>query len=151
MTLTDSLILALIVLLLGYAIYDELIMPRRYGPTRLRVPLRRRARLDSLIFIGLLVILVWNNISRQGQPLTTTLLLTLIFMAVYLFWIRRPKLLLKEDGFFFSNIWIRWPRVQAMNLSEDGVLVMQLEQKQLLIHVCELDDLEKIYHTIVKN
>ena len=46
MTLTDSLILALIVLLLGYAIYDELIMPRRYGPTRLRVPLRRRARLD---------------------------------------------------------------------------------------------------------
>ncbi len=30
-----------------------------------------------------------------------------------------------------------------MNLSEDGVLVMQLEQRQLLIRVRNIDDLEK--------
>ncbi len=32
-----------------------------------------------------------------------------------------------------------------MNLSEDGVLVMQLEQRRLLIRVRNIDDLEKIY------
>lgn len=30
-----------------------------------------------------------------------------------------------------------------MNLSEDGVLVMQLEQRRLLIRVRNIDDLEK--------
>jgi uncharacterized membrane protein YobD (UPF0266 family) len=37
-----------------------------------------------------------------------------------------------------------------MNLSEDGVLVMQLEQRRLLIRVKNIDDLEKIYHLLVK-
>lgn len=32
-----------------------------------------------------------------------------------------------------------------MNLSEDGVLVMQLEQRRLLIRVRNIDDLEKVY------
>jgi uncharacterized membrane protein YobD (UPF0266 family) len=37
-----------------------------------------------------------------------------------------------------------------MNLSEDGVLVMQLEQRRLLIRVKNIDDLEKIYKLLVK-
>lgn len=150
MSLTDSIIFALTVLILCYACYDELIMPRRNGPVHLKVFLRRRARADSLIFIGLLFILLWNTLSQQGEQLTTTLLLTLIFMSIYIFWIRRPKLLLKANGFFFSNIWIAWSRVQGMNLSEDGILVIQLEQRRLLIQVRELDDLERIYKTILK-
>ena len=36
-----------------------------------------------------------------------------------------------------------------MNLSEDGVLVMQLEQRRLLIRVRNIDDLEKIYKLLV--
>jgi uncharacterized membrane protein YobD (UPF0266 family) len=38
-----------------------------------------------------------------------------------------------------------------MNLSEDGVLVFELEQKKLLIRVNELDDLERIYKLMVEN
>jgi uncharacterized membrane protein YobD (UPF0266 family) len=37
-----------------------------------------------------------------------------------------------------------------MNLSEDGILVMQLEQRRLLIAVKQLDDLERIYNTLVE-
>ncbi|HRM42299.1 MAG TPA: DUF986 family protein, partial [Escherichia coli] len=40
-------------------------------------------------------------------------------------------------------------RIKAMNLSEDGVLVMQLEQRRLLIRVRNIDDLEKIYKLLV--
>ncbi len=36
-----------------------------------------------------------------------------------------------------------------MNLSEDGVLVMQLEQRRLLIRVRNIDDLEKIYKLLI--
>lgn len=51
--------------------------------------------------------------------------------------------------FFFANVWIEYSRIKAMNLSEDGVLVMQLEQRRLLIRVRNIDDLEKIYKLLV--
>lgn len=150
MSLTDALIALLITGLVLYAIYDDAILPRRKGPTRLRVALRRRHKIDSAIFIVLLLILLWNNISNQGPQLTTTLLMVLIFMAIWLFWIRSPKLLMKSEGLFFASVWIDYRRIQGMNLSEDGILVMQLEQRRLLIAVQQLDDLEKIYHTLVE-
>lgn len=50
---------------------------------------------------------------------------------------------------FFANVWIEYSRIKAMNLSEDGVLVMQLEQRRLLIRVRNIDDLEKIYKLLV--
>ncbi|EBC2707414.1 DUF986 family protein, partial [Salmonella enterica] len=34
---------------------------------------------------------------------------------------------------------------------EDGVLVMQLEQRRLLIRVRNIDDLEKIYKLLIEN
>ncbi|HAE8995264.1 TPA_asm: DUF986 family protein, partial [Salmonella enterica] len=37
------------------------------------------------------------------------------------------------------------------NLSEDGVLVMQLEQRRLLIRVRNIDNLEKIYKLLIEN
>ncbi|MEA7515287.1 DUF986 family protein, partial [Salmonella enterica subsp. enterica serovar Virginia] len=41
------------------------------------------------------------------------------------------------------NVWIEYNRIKEMNLSEDGELVMQLEQRRLLIRVRNIDDLEK--------
>lgn len=150
MSLTDTLIALLIAGLLLFAIYDEAILPRRNGPTKLRVALRRRHKIDSAIFIVLLMILLWNNVSHQGPQLTTTLLMVLCFMAIWLFWLRNPKLLMKSDGLFFAGVWIDYRRIQSMNLSEDGILVMQLEQRRLLIAVKQLDDLERIYNTLVE-
>lgn len=151
MQLTDYLILLFTVLILLYAIYDELIMPRLKGPTRLKILLQRRSKLDSMIFIGLLVILLYQNLRTQGPQLTTLLLLTLAAVAVWLFWIRAPKLLLKEHGFFFANVFIPWERIRAINLSEDGVLVITLEKRRLLIYVRRLDDLESIYKFMLES
>lgn len=47
--------------------------------------------------------------------------------------------------------WIEYNRIKEMNLSEDGVLVMQLEQRRLLIRVRNIDDLEKIYKLLIEN
>ncbi len=150
MTITDIVLVLFIVALLAYAIYDEWIMPRRHGATLLAIPLLRRGRVDAFIFAGLLVILIYNNVMSGGALLTTWLLCALALMAIYLFWIRTPKILFKKSGFFFANVWIEYNRIKEMNLSEDGVLVMQLEQRRLLIRVRIIDDLEKIYKLLVK-
>ena len=150
MSLTDALIALCIAALLLFAVYDEAILPRRRGPTRLRVTLRRRHKLDSLIFIALLLILLWNNLTHQGPRLTTALLMVLSFLAFWLFWLRKPALLMKNEGLFYAGVWVDYRRIQGMNLSEDGILVVQLEQRRLLIAVEQLDDLERIYHTLVE-
>jgi len=150
MSLTDYFIVLFIALFMIYAIYDELITARRRGDTRLRVPLKRRNGLDSAIFIGLIAILIYRNITSHGTQVTTTLLMVLAFFSVYLFWLRQPKLLFKLEGFFYGPVFIDYRRIQSMNLSEDGVLVIQLEQRPLHIHVSKLDDLESIYHFMVR-
>ena len=149
MTVTDIVLVLFIVALLAYAIYGEFIMPRRNGETLLTIPLLRRGRVDAFIFAGLVMILIYNNVMNHGAILTTWLLCALALMAVYLFWIRTPKILFKNRGFFFANVWIEYNRIKEMNLSEDGVLVMQLEQRRLLIRVKNIDDLEKIYKLMV--
>ncbi|MBV8875406.1 MAG: DUF986 domain-containing protein [Metakosakonia sp.] len=150
MTLTDSILMLFIATLLAFAIYDELILPRRHGDTLLALPLLRRSRVDAAIFVGLLVILIYNNVTNNGTPLTTWLLSALALLAIYLFWIRTPKIIFKSRGFFFASVWIEYNRIKEMNLSEDGVLVMQLEQRRLLIRVKNIDDLEKIYKLMIK-
>ncbi|MFO3906391.1 DUF986 family protein [Enterobacter hormaechei] len=150
MTVTDIVLVVFIVALLAYAIYDELIMPRRNGKTLLTIPLLRRGRVDAVIFAGLLMTLIYNNVMSQGALLTTWLLCALALMAFYLFWMRVPKIIFKASGFFFANVWIEYNRIKEMNLSEDGVLVMQLEQRRLLVRVKNIDDLEKIYKLLVK-
>ncbi len=150
MTVTDLVLVLFIAALLAYAIYDEFIMPRRHGETLLSLPLLRRSRVDGFIFAGLVVILIYNNVTAHGAILATWLLCALALMAVYLFWIRTPKIIFKSSGFFFANAWIEYRRIKEMNLSEDGVLVMQLEQRRLLVRVKNIDDLEKIYKLMVK-
>lgn len=150
MTITDLVLVLFILTLLAYAVYDQFIMPRRNGAVLLSIPLLRRGRADGLIFVGLVAILIYNNINNRGELMTTWLLSALALMGLYLFWIRIPRILFKSQGFFFNNVWIEYRRIKEMNLSEDGVLVMQLEQRRLLIRVKNIDDLEKIYHLLIK-
>lgn len=151
MTITDIVLLACVAALLAWAIYDQAIMPARKGKTLLAIPLLRRGRVDGFIFAGLVAILIYNNITQHGALLTTWLLCALALMAIYLFWVRVPKIIFKKEGFFFGSVWIEYNRIKEMNLSEDGVLVMQLELRRLLIRVRNIDDLEKIYKFMVKN
>ncbi|MDR3432019.1 MAG: DUF986 family protein [Rouxiella aceris] len=149
MSVTDIALIIFILLLLAYAIYDEFIMDKRQGKTQLRVNLQRRNKIDAVIFIGLLVILLYNNINAHGSLVTNYLLISLGLIAFYISFIRWPKMLFKATGFFYANSFITYERIKAMNLSEDGILVIQLEQKKLLIRVNHLDDLESIYKLMV--
>lgn len=103
MTVTDIVLVLFIAALLAYAIYDEFIMPRRHGETLLSLPLLRRGRVDAFIFAGLIVILIYNNVTSHGAILTTWLLCALALMAVYLFWIRTPKIIFKSRVFFLRQ------------------------------------------------
>ncbi|MCX8960051.1 DUF986 domain-containing protein [Erwinia psidii] len=151
MSLTDYAIILFIALLLLFAIYDQLISELLHGRTGLRVRLKRRNRLDSLIFIGLVIIVIYQNISNQGSTTTTTLLLLMAFMAWYLFWIRQPEMRLKAAGFYHASVFIHWDRIKSLNFSEDGVLVVELENRRLLIHVKKTDDLDNIYQFMVRH
>ena len=149
MSITNIALIVFIVLMLAYAIYDEFLLDNRKGKTRLKVYLQRRNKLDAIIFIGLLAILLYQNIVNHGSGLTAYLLVGVALLAFYLSFVRWPKLRFKENGFYYATIFITYDRVKAMNLSEDGVLVVQLEQKPLLVRVKELDDLENIYKFMV--
>jgi len=151
MTLTDGVLVIFIIALLGWAIYDQWGTERRHGNTLLRVPLLKRGRADSLIFTGLVAILIWQNIASHGALLTTWLLGALALVAIYLFWLREPQLRFKREGFFFAGGWVKYDQIKAMNLSEDGILVMQLARRRLLIRVKNIDDLEKIYQFMINN
>ncbi|MFP1721394.1 DUF986 family protein [Lonsdalea quercina] len=151
MTFTDIVIILCIALTLIFAVYDEFLMDRRKGPTRLRILLRRHSHLDAVIYIGLIGILIYKNITGLGTIITTILLFSLLLMVIYLFFIRHPKLLFKQQGFFYENIYIPYARIKNINLSEDGVLIISLEKKALKISVRELDDLERIYNFMIEN
>jgi|SRR5471030_671999 len=151
MSVTDIVLAVFALLLLAYAIYDEFLMGRNHGETLLKVNLRRRNKIDSIIFIGLLAILLYNNITAQGTVITNYLLISLALIAFYISFIRWPKMLFKSSGFFYANAFITYDRIKAMNLSEDGVLVLELEQRKLLIRVNDMDDLQNIYNLMVNN
>ncbi len=152
MSLTDMVLVIIIALSLVFALFDEFIVDwALQGKTRLKIGLRRQSRVDGLIFIGLVIILVYQNIINNGTVITTTLLLILIVMAVYLAYIRQPKLIFKSAGFFYANMFIRYSRIKSMNLSEDGYLVIDLEKRRLLIQVRKMDDLETIYNFFLEN
>ncbi|WP_261644328.1 DUF986 family protein [Erwinia mallotivora] len=150
MTLTDCVIALFIALFLLYAIWDEVIIDRLKGKTGLKVQLKRRNRLDSLIFVGLIAILIYQNVIHHGSAVTRILLMLLAFMALYLFWFRQPRLLLKASGFYHAGVFIHWERMKSLNLSEDGILLVWLENRRLLIHVRKLDDLDNIYQFMIK-
>ncbi|WP_118986126.1 DUF986 family protein [Photorhabdus sp. CRCIA-P01] len=151
MGLNDMVLVGLILLMLAFAVYDEFVVNLMKGKTHLQIKLKRKHKIDALIFIILILIVVYNNITAYGSRLTTYLLLFTILVTIYLAYIRSPKLLFKNNGFFYANTFISYNRIKTMNLSEDGILVIGLENKKLYISASQLDDLERIYKFLVEN
>lgn len=151
MTLTEGLLLGCIVVVLAYAIYLEWILPRRNGKTLLRVNLLRKGRADSLIFIVLLGIVIYQHYTGRGAPLTLYLLTFLLISVCYISFIRRPVLLFKPEGFYYGNLFIAYTRIRRLHLSEEGVLFIHLEQRKLPIHVQYIGDLDNIKNILFKN
>lgn len=149
MPLTQILLIIFILMLLAWAIYDDIILDRRRGPTLLKVTLLRRSPVDITIFSALIAIVIYNNLTTDGPALTTWLLGCTLLLAIYLGWLKQPKIRFKSQGLFYAGTWIDYRRISAMNLSEDGILVMKLEQKNLYIRVRNIDDLESIYKLLL--
>jgi len=148
MSLTDAAILLFTVCLMGWLLFEQVITGWLKGKTLLRVSLLRTKATDSTIFIVLVSILLYNNVVSAGSPLTTWLLSLLLLCGVYLAWVRRPVLLFKPAGLWYGAVYIAYSRIQQLNLSEDGVLVVGLGERNLLIRVRDIDSLQKIYHTL---
>ncbi|MTH47177.1 DUF986 family protein [Intestinirhabdus alba] len=151
MAATNLTLILFIIILLAYALYDQIVVPRRRGPALLSIPLLRRTRADGAIFIGLVILLICNNLAGGGPPTTTWLLSVLALTGLYLFWLRTPKIHFKAQGFLFAGAWTEYKQIKEMNLSADGVLVVQLERRRLLIRVKNISSLEKIYDFLVNN
>ncbi len=151
MGLNDIVLAGLIVLMLAFAVYDEFVVNLLKGKTYLQIQLKRKHKIDAFIFIILILIVVYNNITTYGSRLTTYLLLFTTLVTIYISYIRSPKLLFKNNGFFYANTFISYNRIKTMNLSEDGILVIGLENKKLYISVSQIDDLERIYKFLIEN
>lgn len=150
-SLTDSVLVVFIAFLLCYSFYDEFGIDMLKGKTLLKVKLNCENRIDCLIFIGLIGILIYHNIAIKGKALTTYLLISLVLITIYISYIRCSKLFFKVQGFFYSNIFTPYHCIEAINLSQDGVLVIKVHKRQLMIKVAQLEDLEKIYHVLERN
>ncbi|MDC9582537.1 DUF986 family protein [Xenorhabdus sp. PR6a] len=151
MGLHDIVLIVLIVFMLAFAIYDEFIINQLKGKTLLNIRLKRKQRIDALIFIVLIAIVIYNNITSHGSQFTTYLLSFTILVTLYLGYIRSPKLIFKKDGFYYANRFFSYESIKAMNLSEDGILMMDLAPHKIYLSVTNLDDLEKIYQFLVNN
>ncbi|CDH24036.1 DUF986 family protein [Xenorhabdus bovienii] len=151
MSLNDIILMILILLMLAFAIYDEFIINQIKGKTLLNIKLKRKHRIDALIFIVLISIVIYNNVIVQGNQLTTHLLLFIILITIYLGYMRSPKLIFKKQGFYYANSFFQYKKINTMNLSEDGILMISFEKNNIYIAVNKLDDLEKIYQFLVNN
>ncbi|WP_459594039.1 DUF986 family protein [Dickeya ananatis] len=103
MTFTDVVLMVSIALSLLYAIYDEFLMGRRHGHTLLKVQLRRKHRLDALIFIVLVAILIYKNVTTQGAYLTTLLLFFAHTHGDISHHDSLPKITLQRSGFLLCQ------------------------------------------------
>ncbi len=128
----DILLLSGIVLFFIYAFYDQFGMDWLKGKTRLKVRLKKRAKIDALIFIALIAVMLYQT-QANIRPLTLYLLATAVILSLYIAFIRFPVLLLKEDGFFYENLFIRYEKIRQINLADGNILVIELKNDKRLI------------------
>ncbi|PJG83023.1 DUF986 family protein [Caviibacterium pharyngocola] len=130
--MVDTLLLIGIALFFLYAFYDQFGMDKLKGKTKLKVRLKKRAKIDALIFIGLIIIILYQTYANIS-PITLYLLATAIILSLYMAFIRSPELILKETGFFYENIFIQYEKIDALNLADNHILVIDLKNGKRLI------------------
>ncbi|QIW15406.1 hypothetical protein A4G20_03190 [Pasteurellaceae bacterium RH1A] len=142
--MTNFILLLGILLFLAYAFYDQFLMDKLKGKTRLSLFLKPQAKADGLILIGLIIITIYQGLQNQIEALPLFLLSFCIILAIYAVFIRRPRLLLKEEGFFFGNVYFRYQAIEQINLAEGNILVIDLKGgRRLLARLAQAQDLEQ--------
>ncbi|OOF70490.1 DUF986 family protein [Rodentibacter caecimuris] len=142
--MVNILLFIIISLFFLYLFYDQFGMYRIKGQNKLKVRLKKQAKIDAVIFIGLLVLLIFYT-QKVVSFQTVFLLATLIALTVYGGFLRSPVLLLKQYGFFYGNIYFLYTAIEQINLAEEQILVIDLKSgRRLLVHIESSEDLQKI-------
>nr|WP_314739441.1 DUF986 family protein [uncultured Haemophilus sp.] len=142
--MTNAILIFGILAALCFAIYDQVIMPKRLGETRLAIPLQKQAKTDSWILIGLFSLSLIYGIQHGISAFTLYLLGFAILLTVYLAFLRSPRLLLKQSGFFFGNVFFEYQNIAQINLAENQILVIDMKNgRRLLVRIENKEDVEK--------
>ena len=143
--MTNVILLLGITIGLGYAVYDQLIMPKLKGSTKLAVELQRQAGVDVWISVGLIVLTIAQGVQSGIAPFTLFLLALCILLCIYLAFFRSPRLLLKQDGFFFGNLFFDYRNIRQINLADQQILVIDLTSgRRLLVRIKHANDVENV-------
>lgn len=143
--MTNLALIIAIVAVIAFAIYDQVIIPKRKGETKLSVQLQRQVKGDAWILIGLIALSIVYGIQNGIAPLTLYLLVFAIILCVYSAFLRAPRLLLKETGFFFGNIFFEYQNIAQINLAEQQILVIDLKSgRRLLVRIQDAEDIKKV-------
>lgn len=149
--LNTFVLLAVIILFFAIAFYDQFLIDKLKGKTRLKVRLLRRNKIEGAIFIVLLIIAVAQANWHTIEPFTLFLLSTFAILIIYHFFIRYPTLSLKDKGFFFANMFITYDKINTINVTEDGFLQFVLKNgKALPIYIENVDDVAKVLQSLVE-
>ncbi|WP_099223588.1 Lmo0779 family protein [Listeria costaricensis] len=141
---TNIFLIILNIAALAFILYDGVVLSLWKGKTVLKVNLRTRGRWDGYIFVGLIVLLFASNIMRGGDLSTTILLGIMGLLFVYICFMRSSKAIFKKTGLFYALLFFPYANIERMNLSEDGVLVIETGRQRLMLFVKSADDLEKM-------
>ncbi|MBC1435643.1 DUF986 domain-containing protein [Listeria rocourtiae] len=144
----DATNIFLIVMIIGaflFSVYDGLVLHFWKGKTILSVPLRSRGKWDGYIFVGLIAMLFISNAFLRHGPVSTSVLLAVLgILFFYICFIRKGRVIFKEHGFFYALLFFEYKKMERINLSEDGVLVIETGRQRLLLFVRNEEDLEQI-------
>lgn len=150
MAITEIILLLILIAYVGYFLFDGLIQPFLRGKTVLTVRLRRKNFVDQLILAGIVVIIyITDKVRGGGGGLTGLFLLLLAMVLLYSVIIYAPKARFKEKGFFYGLTYNAYDRIKNMRLSKDGVLVMEIGRRRVLLFARSEEDLQKILNVFV--
>ncbi|WGE52879.1 DUF986 family protein [Actinobacillus equuli] len=143
--MTNIILLIGITAVLAFAIYDQVIMPKLKGETKLVVQLQRQVKGDAWILIGLIALTMVYGVQNGIESLTIYLLAFSIILCVYVTFLRSPRLLLKEQGFFFANVFFEYANINQINLAQSQIIVIDLKSgRRLLVRIQTPEDVEKV-------
>lgn len=147
--MTNAILFFFILLSFSFAIYDQILMNKLKGETKLTVVLKKQKAIDSWLLIGLIILSISYGIQNQISAFTLYLLSTCVILAAYLAFFRAPRLLLKQNGFFFANVYFHYTRIYQINIAEisprEKVLVIDLHGgRRLLARPENENDLQSV-------
>ncbi|SUC09486.1 DUF986 family protein [Pasteurella canis] len=128
----------------AYALYDQFGMDFWKGKSLLKLNLKKQAKKDGVIFIVLLIVIIYQT-QASITAVSLYLLATLIILTIYAAFIRSPVLILKQQGFFFGNVYFSYKNIYQINLAEGNILVIDMQSgKRLLVHLLTEKDREQV-------